>query len=91
MFVCVSASGINLPTQSITLTNLIVLSLVYTKSSIGSMQDGFIMALAGVPVRGLLDNVGYWQRTRVICAHQWAESAKKSDPRKTPKVVQVLF
>jgi len=41
------------------------------------MQVGFRMALAGVPVRELFDNVGYWLRTRVPHACQWAESAKK--------------
>ena len=55
------------------------------------MQAGFLMALAGVPVRELFENVGYWQRTRVPRARQLAESAKKSDPGKALEVVQVLF
>ena len=55
------------------------------------MQVGFLMALAGVPVRELFDYVRYRRRTRVPRARQWAESTKKSDPGKTPKVFQVLF
>jgi hypothetical protein len=47
--------------------------------------------LAGVPLRELFDYVGYWRRTRVPRACQRAESAKKSDLGKTPKVLQVLF
>ena len=89
-FVCVCASKINLPTQNIMLTILNALSLACAKSSICSMQVGFCMALAGVPVRELFDNVGYWRRTRVPCARQWAESAKKYSG-KSPKVIQVLF
>ena len=76
-FVCVCANRINLPTQNIMLTILNALSLACAKSSICSMQVGFCMALAGVPVRELFDNVGYWRRTRVPCARQWAESAKE--------------
>jgi hypothetical protein len=49
------------------------------------MQVGFLMALAGVPVRDLLDYVGYWRRTRVPSARQRAERAKKSVPGQTPK------
>jgi hypothetical protein len=41
------------------LTILNVLSLVCAESSIGSMQVGFLMALAGVHVRELFDYVGY--------------------------------
>ena len=68
-------------------TILNALSLVCAESSIGSMQLGFLMALAGVPVRELFTYVGYWWRMRVPHARQWAESAKKSDPGKTPKVL----
>jgi len=50
-------------------TILNALSLACAESSIGSMQAGFIMALAGVPVRELFD-VGYWRRTRVPRARQ---------------------
>jgi len=67
------------------------LLLACTESSIGSMRVDFLMALAGVPVRELFLYVGYWQRTRVPHAPQWAESAKKSDSGKTPKVLQVFF
>ena len=55
------------------------------------MQVGFLMALAGVPVRELFVYVGYWQRTRVPRACQRAESVKMSDRGQTPKVLQVLF
>ena len=72
-------------------TILNALSLACAESSIGSMQVGFIMALAGVPVRELFVYVGYWRRTRVPRARQRAEGAKKSDSGKTPKVLQVLF
>ena len=68
------------------LTIMNALLLVCTKSSIGSMQVGFLMALSGVPDRELFNYVGYWRRTRVPCARQWAESAKKIDPGKTSKV-----
>ena len=46
-------------------------------SSIGSTQVGFVMALIGVPVKELLDNVGYWRRMRVPRACQRAASVKK--------------
>jgi hypothetical protein len=55
------------------------------------MQAGFLMALEGVPVRELFVYVGYWRRTRVPRARPRAESEKKSDSGKTPKVLQVLF
>jgi hypothetical protein len=42
------------------LTILNALPLACNKSSIGSTQVGFIMALVGVPVMELLNNVGYW-------------------------------
>jgi hypothetical protein len=48
------------------------------------MQVGFLMTLAGVPVMELFHNVGYWRRTRVGYARQWAERGKTSDPGKTP-------
>ena len=48
-----------------TLTILNALLLAYAESNVGSMQAGFIMALVGVPVKELLDDVGYWRRTRV--------------------------
>ena len=73
------------------LTILNALSVANAVLSIGSMQVGFLMALAGVPVRILFVYVGYWWRTRVPRARQWAESAKKSDPGKTPKVLQYYF
>ncbi len=90
-FVCICASRINLPTQNIMLTFWNALLLACAKSSIVSMQVGFLMALAVVSVRKLFDRVGNWWRTRVPCAHQWPESAKKSDPGQTPKVIQVLL
>jgi hypothetical protein len=72
-------------------TILNALPLACAESSIGSMQVCFLMALAGVPVRELFNYVGYWQRTRVPHAGQLAESAKKSDPGQTLKLIQVLF
>ena len=72
-------------------TILNALSLACAESSIGSMQVGFLMALAGVPVRELFIYVGYWWRMRVHHACQWAESIKMSDLGQTPKVLQVLF
>ena len=90
-FVCICARRINLPTQNMMLTILNALLLAYTKSSIGSMHIGFLMALDRVPVGELFDAVEYWQRTRVPRTRRRAESAKKSDPRKTLKVIQVLF
>ena len=72
-------------------TILNALSLACAESSIGSMQVGFIMALAEVPVRKLFVYVGYWRRTRVSCARRWAENVKTSDPGQTPKVLQALF
>jgi len=72
-------------------TILNALSLACAELSIGSMQVSFIMALAGVPVRELFFYVGYWRRTRVPRACQWAENVKTSDPGQTPKVLQVLF
>jgi hypothetical protein len=66
------------------------LLLASAKSGGRIMQVGFLMALAGVPVMELFHDVGYWQRTRIHCACQWAERGKKSDPGKIPKVVQVL-
>jgi hypothetical protein len=42
------------------LTILNALSIAFAKLSIGSIQVGFPMALAGVPVRELFDNVGHW-------------------------------
>ena len=90
--VCVHlCARIDLTTQNIMDAILNALSLACTKSGGGIMQVGFLMALAGVPVMELFHNVGYWQRTRVRCACQWAERGKKSNPGKTPKVVQVLF
>ena len=50
-FVCVCSSRINLPTQNTMHTILNALSLACAESRIGSMQVGFLMALAGVPVR----------------------------------------
>jgi hypothetical protein len=82
---------IDLPTQNIMLTILNALLLACAKSSIGSMQVGFLMALAKVSVGGLFNNVGYWQRTKVPCACQRAERTKKSNPEKSPMVAQPLF
>jgi hypothetical protein len=82
---------IYLSTQAIILTILNALLLECAKSRIGSMQVGFHMALAEVPVGALFNNVGYWWRTWVPCACQWAERTKKSILGKTPKVVQLLF
>ena len=90
-FVCICASRTNLPTQNIMLTIMNVLSLACAESSIGSMQVGFLMALAGVPVRELFDYVGYWRRTRVPCARQWAESAKKGIPGKHQRYFKYYF
>ena len=45
----------------------------------------------GVPVRKLFIYVRYWQRMRVPCACQRAESVKMGDPGQTSKVLQVLF
>jgi len=86
-FVCVCASRINLPTQNTMHTILNALLLACAESSIGSMQVGFIMALAGVPVRELFVDVGYWRRMRVPRARQWAENITTSDPGQTPKVI----
>ena len=72
-------------------TILNALSLACAELSIGRMQVGFIMALAGVPVRELSVYVGYWRRTRVPRARQRAENEKMSDPGQTPKVLQVFF
>ncbi len=74
---CVCASRINLPAQNRTLTIFNAMPLVCAKSSVGSMQVGFVMALVGVPVKELLDDVGYWWRTRVPRACQRAASLKK--------------
>ncbi len=82
---------INLTTQNIMDATLNAMSLACAESGSGIIQVGFLMALAGVPVMELFHNVGYWRRTRVCCACQWAESGKKSDPGKTLEVVQVLF
>jgi hypothetical protein len=87
----VCASRNNLPAQNTTLTILNALPLAYAKSNVGSTQAGFIMALVGVPVKGLLKDVGYWQRTRVPCACQRAASVKKRNHASTTTVVQVLF
>ncbi len=87
----VCASRINLPAQNTTLTILNALSLAYAKSNVGSTQAGLIMALVGVPVKELLNDIGYWQRTRVPRACQWAASIKKCNRASTTTVVQVLF
>ena len=47
-------------------TILNALSLACAESSIGSMQVGFLMALAGVPVRELFIYVGHWRRMRDV-------------------------
>ncbi len=90
-FVCVSASRVNLPAQNTMLTILNALPLACAKSSVGSTHVGFVMALVGVPVKELLDNVGYWRRTRVPRACQRAASVKKHNRATTTTVVQVLF
>jgi hypothetical protein len=87
----VCASRSNLPAQNTTLTILNALPLAYAKSNVGSTQAGFIMALGRVPVKGLLDDVGYWRRTRVPRACQRAASIKKRNRASTTTVVQVLF
>ena len=69
-FVCVCATRISLSTQNTMLTILNALSLACAESSIGSMQVGFLMALAGVPVRELFNHVEYWWRKRVSHASQ---------------------
>ncbi len=73
------------------LTILNALPLAYAESNVGSTQAGFIMALVRVPVKGLLDDVGYWRRMRVPRACQRAESVKKHNRASTTTVVQVLF
>ena len=89
---CVCASRINLPEQNTTITILNAPLLAYAESNVGSTQDGFIMAfLVGVPVLELLNDVGYWRRTRVPCACQWAASVKKRNLVSTTTVVQLLF
>jgi hypothetical protein len=88
--VCLCAR-INLTTQNIIDAILNALSLACAKLGGGIMQVGFLLALAGVPVMELFHNVGYWQRMRVHCACQRAEKEKKSNPGKTPEVVQVLI
>ncbi len=88
---CVCASRINLPAQNTTLTILNALLLACAETSVDSMQVGFVMALVGVPVKELLDDVGYWQRTRVPHACQWAASVKKRNHASTTTVVQVLI
>ena len=62
---CVYASRMNLPTGNTTITILNALLVACAKSSIGSTQVSFVMALGGVPVKRLSSNIGYWQRTRV--------------------------
>ncbi len=47
----VAVAHINLPTQNTLHTILNAMSLACAKSSIGSMQVGFLMALVGGPVR----------------------------------------
>ena len=69
------------------LTNANALLLACAKPSIGSMQVGFLMTLAGVSVREFFDNVRYWWRPRVPRARQQAESVKRVIPENT----QILF
>ncbi len=73
---CVCASRNNLTAQNTTLTISDALPLACAKLSVGSTHIGFVMALVGVPVKELLDDVGYWRRTRVPCACQRAASVK---------------
>ncbi len=54
---CVCASRINIPAQNTRLTILNALLFACAKSSVGSTQVGFVMALVGVPVKELLDDV----------------------------------
>ncbi len=90
--VCVRlCARINLTTQNIMDAILNALLLACAESGSGIMQVGLLMALVRVPVMELFHNVGYWQRTRVRRACQRAERGKKSNPGKSPKVVQVLF
>ena len=87
----VCASRINLPAQNTTLTILNALPLACAESNVGSTQAGFIMALVGVPVKELLDDVGYWRRTRVPRLVNGLRSVKKRNRASTTTVVQVLF
>ncbi len=82
---CDCASRINLPAQKTTLTILNALPLAWAESSVGSTP------LVRVPVKELLNNVGYWRRTRVSRACQRAVSVKKGNRATTTTVVQVLF
>ena len=66
------------------------LLLACTVLSIGSTQVSSVMALAGVPVRELFNDVGYWRRKRVPQLVTPLRSAKKGNCGKTRKVVQVL-
>ena len=65
--VCVCLCQQNEPTSTkhTTITILNALSLACAKSSICSTQISFVMALGGVLVKELFNNVGYWWRTRV--------------------------
>ena len=87
----VCASRINLPAQNTTLTILNALPFAYAESNVGSTQAGFIMALVGVPVKELLDDVGYLRRTRVPRLVNGLRSVKKRNRASTTTVVQVLF
>ncbi len=67
------------------------LPLACAELRVHSTQVGFVMALVGVHVKELLDDVGYWWRTSVPHACQWAASVKKHNHASTTTVVQVLF
>ncbi len=67
------------------------LPLAYAELNVGNMQAGFIMALIGVPVKELLDDVGYLRRTRVPRSVNGLQSVKKRYRASTTTVVQVLF
>ena len=64
-FVCICARRMNLPTQNTTITICNALSLVCAELSTGSTQVSFVMALDGVLVKELFNDVGYWRSRRV--------------------------
>jgi hypothetical protein len=59
-------------------------------ASRGSSWISFVVALGGVPVKELFNDVGYWRRKRVPQLVTPLRSAKKGNCGKTRKVVQVL-
>ena len=67
--------------------------LACAESSVGSTQVGFVMALVGVPVKELLDDVGYWRRTRVLMVREVSSrllllgSTRRTKDRPTPPIL----